>query len=266
MDWQETLGIGATCIGLAAMGLSAIRRYREDQINKEYDFDDGSAQVEFTSNPFQRHLRLSTNPYYIKLSQERGERDLEKLVRKGKTEGSWIFFPSEDMWFNTVYAWEETDDCVSASSLMFGPQDVGLDADSMIFYHTHPASARRLVHENNLERSERQLERMVAVHLSFPSSRDLYSFVETCRKYPQVDYEFRIASPYGMTSFELSSSYNFSEDEYRRLRWNALEATWDAETPLDVQSQALNLMNSQLDGITFSFKSWEEYHKKEGLL
>lgn len=186
----------------------------------------------FIESP-EKHLYLSTEPYFIEKNMASGEKDLERLADTGKHEGCWVFIPEQDTWYNIVT--ERTTPAegdMIISEIKTRALILNLDC-SIVHYHTHPKycedtaiaalekaikkeySITDLAELHNHAILKMQLRSWAAIQIAVPSFQDIDSYIEIIKRNPNSDFDFKIASSQGILTVKLSNTANLDSAAYK---------------------------------------------------
>ncbi|MBI4448331.1 hypothetical protein HY643_05095, partial [Candidatus Woesearchaeota archaeon] len=161
-------------------------------------------------------LQLIFQPYKLKKDQKIGEKDLISIAKKAKEEGSWLFNPEDQTWYNRSLMSEIA--CEKEGTYVARvyppPFEPEITTKKIVAYHIHPQIKNCLSYvlsEINL-RSERVNE----IHTAFPSIHDIQNNCITKKKYAKKGTSFhsRIASSCGITVIQISDYSETTPNRY----------------------------------------------------
>ncbi len=164
----------------------------------------------------EKHLYLSTEPYFIEKDRASGEKDLETIVDTEKHEGCWLFVPAQNTWYNLV---TERNTLARGNRLILEiktePLILNLDY-CILHYHTHPKYCEKkifatlekavkkkcgvsdLTELHNHAGLKRQLRNWTALYAGIPSVQDISSYIKVIKRNPNSNFYFKVASSHGI--------------------------------------------------------------------
>ena len=223
-------------------------------------------KVTFSKPLFRKRLFLSTKPYYLERTREQGEGDLERLASTKTQECIWLFYEESCDWFNLGLEGGKVNTKEDGNEfyiLSFFPVFQS-ESSRVSHYHTHPKLAEKLEiplvesrlrndSDEKIKNSDKipQFARnLTASWMAEPSIEDIKTYSEISHKYPNLDIDFRIASPYGITIVEIGTSNpgeiqeRYSCENSSRNLFNAILSNGDS--PVGCISKGIEYLNNAM--------------------
>jgi len=208
----------------------------------ETETKNGKEFRDLTKN--RKTLFLSTRRYYLERSREDGEKDLERIVDNADDEGCWLFDADNSRWYNLVKGHLKTG--VEYEELPWGCENIFLgkagknvlELGNCTHYHTHQANAReyskqlllnRQLNKNLSEKDKRIIDCNTNIAISIPSEKDILTYACILTISPNLNIDFRIASPHGMIKVKFkneATNVNEAALAYEKMFKDGLELSY----------------------------------------
>lgn len=170
----------------------------------ELDADLGLGRVRFVESKLRRHLYATNKPIVISKGIADGERDIVDLVLDERP-AAWLYSHDRAAWYN-AYAGPFQTVSVPIDYSQFGRRVSRYD-----IHHWAPSWVRleleKQVKQPELQKRKRDLAvGMAELFNAFPSSDEVTFAIQSLRKSPNCDMDFKVASAMGIIDMKVAQT------------------------------------------------------------